>query len=570
MSFPRAANYYGPPQRMQYDPGMGMDELCDALNLGLFIGVLAGSDASPSISSAIIGFLQPGNDAYAGTVQNELRRTIWIEQYKNDDGSRVSGGSQDNSTGIQKAFDYARTMNNPTIKSGAGVFLIGAEVSCDFPCTIDLGGTFRPHGTYAEYLFKFTGTVPGNEDTNTDNLAYDSYWRDRITFKQPLRIDGYKSDGSARQSKAAKFKNIDHGHIMVDARWCVAKAIHISGCRETDFYLRILRSGGANATTTDAPLYIFDDSDTVDANNNNRFWGLNVSYPNGAIVYIGKHASASGTPRRMEFHGAQLHHLDATISGSTWAYQDTTLQNGTSIDIALATDIRFFGGNLRQAGATGTLVKLGDSAAGTAADRVKFIGTDLSGDANSASMQLFDLQSVTTRIGLIDCALTVVGSGLKFSAGSDTAKIFMALDGSYLDISGANAVVRVTPTLSSSPALSSGVTGDAARRFVVLASGEIQLGGGSGAVDVALRRASADLLELATGDGFVPQTTGQLLGSNAKQWRVYHEVAATASLPAAASSMDGGILIEDAGAGDRNIILYAGGERFRIDGGAPF
>jgi hypothetical protein len=47
-------------------------------------------------------------------------------------------------------------------------------------------------------------------------------------------------------------------------------------------------------------------------------------------------------------------------------------------------------------------------------------------------------------------------------------------------------------------------------------------------------------------------------------------VVATASLPAAAAVMDGTILIEDNGTGDRNLIIYAGGQRFRIDGGAAF
>jgi hypothetical protein len=42
----------------------------------------------------------------------------------------------------------------------------------------------------------------------------------------------------------------------------------------------------------------------------------------------------------------------------------------------------------------------------------------------------------------------------------------------------------------------------------------------------------------------------------------------TASLPAASAAMNGTILIENAGAGNRNLIVYAGGERFRIDGGA--
>lgn len=47
-------------------------------------------------------------------------------------------------------------------------------------------------------------------------------------------------------------------------------------------------------------------------------------------------------------------------------------------------------------------------------------------------------------------------------------------------------------------------------------------------------------------------------------------VVATASLPAAAAAEDGSILIEDNGTGDRNLIIYSGGQRFRIDGGAAF
>ena len=47
------------------------------------------------------------------------------------------------------------------------------------------------------------------------------------------------------------------------------------------------------------------------------------------------------------------------------------------------------------------------------------------------------------------------------------------------------------------------------------------------------------------------------------------EVIATANLPAAAAGQDGRVVIEDAGAGDRNLIVYAGGQRFRFDGGAP-
>lgn len=67
-----------------------------------------------------------------------------------------------------------------------------------------------------------------------------------------------------------------------------------------------------------------------------------------------------------------------------------------------------------------------------------------------------------------------------------------------------------------------------------------------------------------------PLTAAQSLGSASLPWRVYHDVVATASLPAAGASMNGVVLIEDNGTGDRNLIIYAGGQRFRIDGGAAF
>ena len=45
-------------------------------------------------------------------------------------------------------------------------------------------------------------------------------------------------------------------------------------------------------------------------------------------------------------------------------------------------------------------------------------------------------------------------------------------------------------------------------------------------------------------------------------------VVLTAKLPVASNLMDGRILIEDAGSGDINLILYAHGQRYRIDGGS--
>lgn len=68
----------------------------------------------------------------------------------------------------------------------------------------------------------------------------------------------------------------------------------------------------------------------------------------------------------------------------------------------------------------------------------------------------------------------------------------------------------------------------------------------------------------------IPFATARTLGNSTKQWRVYNQVIATGSLPAAGASLDGVLIIEDAGAGDRNLIIYAGAQRFRIDGGSAF
>jgi hypothetical protein len=59
-----------------------------------------------------------------------------------------------------------------------------------------------------------------------------------------------------------------------------------------------------------------------------------------------------------------------------------------------------------------------------------------------------------------------------------------------------------------------------------------------------------------------------------ERWQVVDgirvDVVATADLPAAGTAQDGRVVIENVGAGDRNLIIYGGGQRFRIDGGVAF
>jgi len=77
----------------------------------------------------------------------------------------------------------------------------------------------------------------------------------------------------------------------------------------------------------------------------------------------------------------------------------------------------------------------------------------------------------------------------------------------------------------------------------------------------------------------VRSSTPWALADNENVWILHCEgvtdivrspVVATANLPAASSKEDGRTIIENAGAGDRNLIIYGGGQRFRIDGGAAF
>jgi len=47
-------------------------------------------------------------------------------------------------------------------------------------------------------------------------------------------------------------------------------------------------------------------------------------------------------------------------------------------------------------------------------------------------------------------------------------------------------------------------------------------------------------------------------------------VVLTADLPAASPTLDGMVVVENAGGATRNLIFYAGGNRYRIAGGTAF
>lgn len=88
----------------------------------------------------------------------------------------------------------------------------------------------------------------------------------------------------------------------------------------------------------------------------------------------------------------------------------------------------------------------------------------------------------------------------------------------------------------------------------------------------SVNNAGTTTVNIATVNGsdevVIGQAAARVRLDSASTSRVHIPVVATASLPTGASAEDGSILIEDNGAGDRNVIIYAGGQRFRIDGGA--
>lgn len=97
----------------------------------------------------------------------------------------------------------------------------------------------------------------------------------------------------------------------------------------------------------------------------------------------------------------------------------------------------------------------------------------------------------------------------------------------------------------------------------VLATSRILYGKTATGTQIKMAELSGSVTQL--GDGGAAGAGVRIMPS-----AFYIPLIATGSLPSAGSSNDQRICIEDVGAGDRNLIIYAGGQRFRLDGGAPF
>ena len=161
-------------------------------------------------------------------------------------------------------------------------------------------------------------------------------------------------------------------------------------------------------------------------------------------------------------------------------------------------------------------------------------------------------------------AMTGVVSGCAVTA-QTSPDMTVAVAVGVVSVAGINAAVAagnvtIGAAHATAPRKDIVVVGSTGTKAVVAGTAAVQL------LKPAIPASSVVLAEV-----YVPAADTAIASNQITDKRVVLEVSpvvATASLPAASAAMDGRILIEDAGAGNRNLIVYAGAQRFRIDGGA--
>ena len=331
-------------------------------------------------SANLVSYTPAGTGAVQTTVQAKLRESVSVMDFGAD-----PTGQTDSYSAIQAAINFAKE----NIKVGErarivsnvkGIFRTSAQITIDFDCDIDFVTTLGPYGSYSGYLLKVELNPSASyRDADWMNMSYG-----RVNF------DCRSPDGSVKQSKALYLDRWEQGEWHSDVRYGIGQAVRISNCRECDLWLK-LRYCGDTTDVTGAPLYIYDPSGfDRDGCNNIRFWGLNVSYPVGSIMTIDSDASNASYIRKLFFYGSQFHYMDSSINGSTdfanpIPAATATLQSGNNgITIRQASDISFFGGNIRYgSNATGALYELG--ATSKPASRVHFVACTINGEGTGAT-----------------------------------------------------------------------------------------------------------------------------------------------------------------------------------------
>ena len=149
-----AADYYR-VQRTQFDPGMGLDEICDALNLGLYIGSTA---PNAPINSSLISFLQSGTGSIATDLQTRGRLEVWSA----DKGHSPSASAAVNDAALLAAIQQVYDAGGGTVRIASGNY---SHINTSFEWLAAISVTLRGAGKKATYLTK-------SGATSTDVLSF--------------------------------------------------------------------------------------------------------------------------------------------------------------------------------------------------------------------------------------------------------------------------------------------------------------------------------------------------------------------------------------------------------------
>jgi hypothetical protein len=452
----------------------------------------------------------------------------------------VGDGVTDDTAAIQAAIDYLRENGGGRLVAPAqdGVenysnepnrYLISSTIKIDIEkVVIDCDGIFGPYGSFSGYLFEITQSRSLSDSKTSGNQFFDgSLWiLPKSTSIKRLILDGRSQDLSTRQSKLIKFSRLSHSSFHdVICQYGIENSVWIDGVIESDFYNLTLRLCGKSSTlSSDAPLYIKNgNTNGWDATNNVRFYGLNIAYPAGAMIFSDSDTLINGGDgpgvnkiRNLFFYGAQLHFRDVDITGSEGSGQSNypgashspaasgSVQDAIAVEFRQSEHIHFIGGNLRLGQTSnGTLIKCGDLSSTSPVTDITFTQCRFSGEGASATC--LNLDFVQTSVGQ---GVQIIGGEIDFPGASAT-QVSGDSDRMVLNTFGTLGHTSFGATTDS--VILSSVFGESHPRLRFLADGKFSLGSGSSAPDTTLRRNGTGLMVC---DGKLGADNGLIVGNS--------------------------------------------------------
>ena len=149
------------------------------------------STFASSAGSSLLGFIQAGTGAVATTVQDELRRETWAEQY-----GATGDGSTDDAAAIQKAINAVSALGGGYVRFRAKTYIIGSTLT--LPSKVILWGA----GSNATAIkLKNSTNVDMLKTTNFDTLTGTDKWltSDGVPYAfgfKGIRFDGNKANNT--------------------------------------------------------------------------------------------------------------------------------------------------------------------------------------------------------------------------------------------------------------------------------------------------------------------------------------------------------------------------------------